>query len=124
MRAAILYYSFLLRLYHEEDEVLHAVEADLQQTSNATLEDIHDLFYIEYEMGFCRIKTSKGKAMRPTINVHVFQHLLESRRRTGPLQRTSTESFEALYSVLRRCYRAGTKNTPKQAFENHYMRQK
>ncbi len=123
-KKAILYYCFLVRLYHEDDDVLHDVEADLYLTSNKTLEDIHDLFYKEYVQGFCREKTKKGKALHPTINIHVFQHLLESRRRTGPLQRTSTESFEALYSVLRRCYRAGTKNTPKQAFENYYMRQK
>ncbi len=123
-KKAMLYYCFLMRLYHEEDDVMHGVEADLELDSNTTLEDIHDEFYKEYVAGFCKVKTDKEKPMRPTINIHVFQHLLESRRRTGPLQGTSTETFEALYSVLRRCYKAGTKNTPKQAFENHYMRQK
>ncbi len=70
-KKAMLYYCFLMRLYHEEDDVMHGVEADLELDSNTTLEDIHDEFYKEYVAGFCKVKTDKEKPMRPTINIRV-----------------------------------------------------
>ncbi len=124
MSLAIEIYSFLVRLYHYEDNVLHEAEAELKQSSGISLEDLHDLFYRCFIKGFCKQKTEKQKALRPTINLHTFSHLLESRRRSGPVHKTSTEAFESMYGVLRRCYRPGTRNTGKQAFENFYIKHK
>ncbi len=126
MRRAIALYSFLIRLYHYEDDILDKTEASLKQTHGKSLEDLHRMYYNFFEDGFCQEKDEKKKtkARNATINCHVFSHLLESRRRSGPLQETSTEDFESLYAVLGRCYVAGTRNTPKQCFENHYIKQK
>ncbi len=126
MRTAISLYEFLIRSYHYDDSVLHRVEASLHQVHGKSLEDLHRMYYDHFEDGFCQEKDEKKKikAHNATINCHVFSHLLESRRRTGPLQETSTEDFESLYAVLSRCYVAGTRNTPKQCFENHYIKQK
>ncbi len=124
MRLSIEIYSFLVRLYHYEDNILEEAEAELRRSSGMSLSDLHDLFYRCYTKGFCRQKTQKQKALRPTINIHTFSHLLESRRRSGPVHQTSTETFESMYAVLRKCYRAGTRNTGKQAFENYYLKQK
>ena len=66
---------------------------------------------------------SHSKDHRSTINVHMFSHLHEIRKRTGvPLWVTSAEDFESVYAVMRRCYWSGTKNTPKQILENYYLR--
>ncbi len=124
MRLALAVYSFLVRAYHYDDNVLECVENALQETTGMSLKYLHRVFYRAFQKGFCKPAKGREKAMRPTINVHVFQHLLESRKKTGPLHLTSTEPFEALYSVLRRCYRAGTRNTTKQALENFYIREK
>ena len=117
-------YSFLVRAYHYDDETMARAEEGLQAATGMSFKYLHRVFYKAFQKGFCKAAKGKEKAMRPTINVHVFQHLLESRKRTGPLHRTSTEPFEAFYSVLRRCYRAGTRNTTKQSFENFYIKEK
>ncbi len=117
-------YCFLVRTYHYSDDVLEKVEIALQESTGMSLKYLHRIFYKSFQKAFCRPGTDKEKAQRPTINVHVFQHLLESRQRTGPLHETSTEPFEAFYSVLRRCYRPGTRNTTKQAFENFFIKEK
>ncbi len=126
MRQAIAIYAFLIRLYHYDDDVMARCEANLQQTTGKSLEDLHRIFYAKFEERFCQRKNEKKKqkARNATINCHVFSHLLESRRRSGPLQQTSTEDFESTYGVLSRCYVAGTRNTNKQCFENHYINQK
>ncbi len=126
MRRAIAIYSFLVRAYHYDDDVLEKVETSLRQTVDKSLADLHRYFYDYFDEGFCQKedKKKKQKARNATINVHVFSHLLESRRRTGPLQDTSTEDFESMYGVLSRCYVAGTRNTNKQCFQNHYIKQK
>ena len=54
--------------------------------------------------------------------MHLFYHLWEFRRRTGPLWMTSAEAFESYYAVVRRCYTCGTRNIPKQILENIFMR--
>ena len=36
----------------------------------------------------------------------------------------SAEYFEAAYSIVRRCYKSGTRNVPKQCMENSYLRLK
>ncbi len=118
---AIAVYVFLIRLYHYDDETLASVEQAIGELG-VTLDMLHLLFYKEFCKGFCT--KTQVKAKKATINVHTFTHLLESRRRTGPLHLTSAEPFESLYAVLRRCYRAGTRNTPKQMFENFYMKDK
>lgn len=74
-------------------------------------------------MPIADLTTSHHRAKhRATINVHVFHHLHLTRKKTGPLYINSAEPFEALYAVVRRCYEPGTRNVPKQAFENSYMR--
>ncbi len=112
---------FLVRLYHYKDDRLNEVE-QLLSRSSVTLENLHKRFYEEFEKGFNN--PTAQKVQKTPINVHTFAHLLESRRRTGPLYQTSTEPFESMYAVLRRCYKAGTRNTGKQAFENFYIREK
>ncbi len=115
-RHALLYFTFLSRLYNYDDETLAKAEEYLARTGR-TLQTIHRLFYDVFQRGFCA-KTS-GKV---TINFHTFSHLDEVRKRTGPLWRNSTESFESMYGVMRRCYKVGTPNTSKQAMENFYLR--
>ena len=113
---ALLYFTFLCRLYNYEDTVITEAEQYLGRTGRS-LATIHRLFYDVFQRGFCAKTTGKV-----TINFHTFMHLEEIRKRTGPLWRNSTESFESLYGVMRRCYRVGTPNTSKQAMENFYLR--
>ncbi len=115
-RHALLYFSFLARLYFYEDEVLAKVEDYLGRTGR-NLQTLHKLFYDTFQRGFCRKNSEKA-----TINFHTFSHMEEVRKKAGPLWRYSTESFESLYSVMRRCYRVGTPNTSKQAMGNFYQR--
>ena len=124
VRIAMATYTFLLRAYFYDDDTLEKTENALMQATGMTLKYLHRVLYNSFQKGFCKKGTDKEKAQRPTINVHVFQHLLESRKKSGPVHLTTTEPFEAFYSVLRRCYRAGTKNTTKQAFENFYIGEK
>ena len=127
MRQAIEVYSFLVRLLNYEDDVIASAEAALRRDSGLSLDDLHNNFYQCFQEGFCREADpkKKTKALRPTVNVHVFSHLTEFRKRSGrPLYETSLEPFECLYGVLRKCYRPGTLNTPEQAFEKIYMKEK
>ena len=117
-------YTFLVRALHYDNDTLEHVDNGLMQTTGMSLKYLHCQFYRAFQKAFCKKATKREKAQRPTINVHVFSHLLESRQKTGPLHETSTEAFEAFYAVLRRCYRAGTRNTTKQAFENFYIKEK
>ncbi len=115
-RHTLLIYIFLCRLYHYGDWVLDQVESHLE-ANGKSLKELHRLFYNGYQRGFC------GKpAEKVRINTHTFSHLEEIRKKRGPLWRFSTEPFESLYAVMRRCYRPGTVNTSKQAMENFYMR--
>ena len=116
-RQALSIYTFLVRLYFYEDEKFLHVEQDLINTYGTSLEELHDEFYRLFDEGFCN--NIKEKVVP---NAHTFHHLLESRRRCGPLPTTSAEPFEAIYSILRRCYRAGTRNTPKQILQNFYIK--
>ena len=122
MSVALLVYCFLVRLYHYPDDEMDKAKQLLFRQTGRTLSDLHSLFYSSFQRGFCKFR--QIKAWHPTINIHTFMHLEESRRRTGPLHKTSAEPFEALYAVLRRCYKPGTRNTNKQMFENFYMRDK
>ena len=50
-------------------------------------------------------------------------HLWRFREETGvPLYVTSAEPFEALYNIVRKAFAVGTRNVPKQIFENVNMR--
>ena len=95
------------------------MEATLRQHYLTTLEEQHESFYRKFELGFC---ASSNHRVVP--NAHAFFHLLESRRRSGPLASTSAEPFEGIYAILRRCFTAGTRNTPKQILENFYIKDK
>ena len=119
-KLAIAIYVFLVRLYHYDNDRLEQVERELLEDYQQTLTDLHVAFYAAFQKGFCKAK----QKMRPTINVHSFLHLEESRKRTGPLHTTSTEPFESLYARLSRCYKPGTKNTGKQLMENFYLHNK
>ncbi len=116
MRKAMTVYTFLVRLYNYDDERLQEVE-EMLANMDMSLENLHHDFYRYFEAGFC----AKVK-QKVSINVHTFLHLLESRKRSGPLWKTSAEDFESLYAILRRGYWAGTRNTPKQILENYYLR--
>ena len=115
-RTCIAVYVYLVRLYFYSDDKMNHVEQVLQ-CIGTSLEQLHEWFYKYFQEGFC---TKERQNAVP--NVHAFFHLLESRRRSGPLWQTSAEPFEALYAVLRRGYKAGTHNTPKQVMQNFYMR--
>lgn len=110
-------YCFLLRLYHYSDSRIDYVEGYLSRKGQADLNQKHLTWYEDFEKGFC----VKPKHTLP-MNAHCFLHLLRSRRHSGPLWRTSTEPFEAIYAVMRRCYKVGTPNTSKQAMQNYYVR--
>ena len=112
-------YSFLVRLYMHEDDVLERVTHVLRQQEDLELSDLHKMFYDYFIKGFC---SDTVKKMGPTINLHCFSHMEESRRRSGPLYKTSAEPYEAMYAVFNHCYQAGTTNTPKQILQNFYMR--
>ncbi len=118
---AVAVYSFLVRLYMHDDDVLERAVHILRQDHGLELKDLHKIFYEEFQDGFC---SSSVRKMGPTINLHCFYHLEESRRRCGPLYRTSAEPFEAMYAVFQRCYQAGTTNTPKQILQNFYLRER
>ncbi len=122
MSLSMLVYTFLVRLYHLPDEEMNAARQLLFRSTGRTLADLHTIFYSAYQKGFCKFRPVK--ALKPSINIHAFSHLEESRKRTGPLHTTSAEPFESLYAVLRRCYKPGTRNTARQLFENFYMRDK
>ena len=118
-RKAILLFAFLCRLYYLDDNHFAAVRESLLWTAGKTLEELHEHFYAAYQRGFCT-----GPKENITINVHTFSHLHQVREAVGPLHSNSAEEFEAAYAVLRRCYRAGTWNIPKQIFQNFYLRDK
>ncbi len=116
MRRAITLYTFLVRLYNYDDERLAEVEELLRDT-DYDLTKLHHDFYKHYEKGFC-IKTKE----KVTINVHSFLHLLQVRKKSGPLWKNSAEDFESLFAITRRGYWAGTRNVPKQILENYFLR--
>ncbi len=115
----MLLFAFLCRLYYLEDNDFAAVRESLLCTAGRTLQELHDDFYAAYQRGFCT-----GPKEKATINIHTFSHMHKVREAVGPLHRNSAEEFEATYAVLRRCYRPGTWNVPKQIFENFYLRDK
>ena len=53
-------------------------------------------------------------------NAHLFWHLLDIRKKTGPLMENSTEGYEAFYHRCLRGFRKGTRNVPKQIMESVY----
>ena len=58
-----------------------------------------------------------------TYNTHMaFTHLVEQRKRNGPLQNTSTLKYESLYGVLGNLYKSGTTAAGKQALSNFMLR--
>ncbi len=85
MRQAIEVYSFLVRLLNYEDDVIASAEAALRRDSGLSLEDLHSNFYQSFQDGFsCKIDPKKkAKALRPTVNVHIFSHLTKFRKRSG-----------------------------------------
>ena len=115
-RKAITIYAFLVRLYYSSDKALADAEGFLGEF-RTSLKDLHRKFYELYESGFC-VRSKE----RCTINIHTFQHLEQSRRRSGPLWKTSAEPFESMYAVMRRSFRSGTRNVVKQVLGNMFLR--
>lgn len=110
-------YTFLVRAYNYDDDVLGEVAGFLLETTSKPLEQLHGDFYFHFQEGFC-VKVQE----KCVPNVHAFYHLLKSRRWSGPLWKTSAEPFESIYAILKRSSQAGTPNTPKQCLENFYLR--
>ncbi len=117
MRQCITYYVFLVRLYYLDDDDLREALSHLE--GNTNLRSLHRKFYNLFQEGFC-VRAKE----RCTLNVHTFQHLEHARWTMGPLWATSAEPFESFYSVLRRMYQPGTRNTVKQIMENFYLKTK
>ncbi len=118
MRKCLTIYSFLMRAHYQEDNVYEDIKRDLEDR-NLNMEKLHRLYYLLFESGFC----TRDKE-RCTMNIHTFYHLHHARERMGPLWKTSAEPFESAYSILRRLYRPGTRNTAKQVLENFYLKAK
>ncbi len=118
MRKCLTVYCFLMRLHYQDDDMFHNVLQELAE-SNLNLEKLHRLYYLLFESGFCTRDNE-----RCTINIHTFYHYAHARERMGPLWKTSAEPFESAYSVLRRLFRCGTRNTCKQVLENYYLKAK
>ncbi len=118
MRKCLAVYCFLVRLHYQEDDRFQEVMQHLRN-SNLDLEKLHRLYYLLFESGFCTRDNE-----RCTINIHTFYHYAHAREKMGPLWKTSAEPFESAYSVLRRLFRCGTRNTCKQVLENYYMKAK
>lgn len=117
-RYALTIYSFLSRAYHYPDTVVDTILDEMKaEDPQRDFHFLHRQFYDVFQRGFC-VKTKQ----HVTINTHTFSHLWDVRQHSGELWQFSAEEFEALYSVLRRCYRVGTPNTCKQAMENFYVR--
>ncbi len=116
MRYALTYYTFLCRLYHYPKERVNEVRAYLA-AQGKSLKDLHRLHYDLFQRGFCGLSKEKCR-----INLHTFSHMEEVYDTSGEVWRHSAECFEALYAVVRRCYKGGTRNTSKQALENFYLR--
>ena len=118
MRKCLTIYCFLVRAHYQDDDVYQAIKQDLEE-KNLDMEKLHRLYYLLFESGFC----TRDKE-RCTINIHTFYHYHHARDSLGPLWKTSAEPFESAYSILRRLYRCGTRNTPKQTLENFYLKAK
>ncbi len=58
-----------------------------------------------------------------TFNDHnYFRHLLETRRRCGPLSQYASWKYESMFSYLKKCFRAGTRHEGKQMLQRFYAR--
>ena len=124
MQLCLALFCFLARTYNVPQADYAAVKAALHNTrlnrTRLSLEELHEIFYRDFELAFCT-----RDSHRPTPNVHTFYHLWEVRERTGlPLWATSAEIFEAFYAILRLCFTSGTRNVPRQLFDNGNMRMK
>ncbi len=58
---------------------------------------------------------------RESINTHHFHHMWEVREHNGPVWKYSGETFESILGILKRLHCPGTRNTPKQIMENHWI---
>lgn len=101
-------YAFLVRALYSDDE---------------TFEEIDDEMGLDRMLtSFCLEYISLYGDWVNSYNLHTFTHILDCRRRTGALWKTSTSVFESSYSILTKCYYKGASNVPKQILENFYSR--
>ncbi len=99
-------FAFLILLYNGDDETFQAMDEEV-------LEDMHQLFYDEFQEEF-------GPSLC-SFNLHSFYHMPTVRKWGRPTQ-LSTESFESSYGLVQISYAPGTRNTGLQIIRNMTMR--
>ncbi len=104
LRRVVLAYSFLIRACYSDDDTLRLVEESVK------LDKVLQRFLVEWEQAFNSLVT--------TYNLHKMNHLLESRRKHGPLWEYSTARQESMYAKLK--YESKCNNVPKQILHNFY----
>ena len=102
-------YVFLYRALDMPDERFQDIDADVNL----------DSFAKKLHKRYCDTFGTENS----TYNTHIMcSHLVEQRKRNGPLQNTSTLKFESLYGVLGNLCKSGTTAAGKQALSNFMLR--
>ena len=99
-------FTFLMFLYYGPDEIF-------QQFDTKDLDDMHQLFYDEFQEEFGQAACS--------YNLHAFYHLPEVRK-MGRFTLVSTETFESAYGQVQMSYRPGTRNVGLQIVRNMLLK--
>ena len=109
LRKILLLYNFVVRALYSSDEIFNSLDADqiMQRSVQGFLEEYSGLF-------------TPGAL---TFNLHGFSHLLDVRRRHGPVHKYSTNKYESMYAETRYSYYPNTPSIPKQILQvSHYER--
>jgi len=105
LQTVLLHYAFLIRLCYSCEEVFDSVSQMLD--CQKTVECFYKLYAKVFGAGCF------------TFNLHSFYHLIDCRRKHGPLWTYSTAKYEAMYAKTRNCYKGNTFNTPMQLLETY-----
>ena len=104
----LLIFAFVYRVVNLDDEDFLNVEAKVDLDS--LIQWMAYLYEKKYGEENC------------TYNEHnLFVHLMQHRRRFGPLYNFSAWRFEDLYGKIERCYRPGTPHEAKQLFRGFFI---
>ena len=103
VRKVLLMYTFILRAVYSDDDVFFHID------STINLQKMVTIFLREYAALF-----SVGAI---TFNPHSFSHLVDVRKRHGPVHLYSTNKFEGMYAKTRYSYYPNTPNVPKQILQ-------
>ena len=108
-------YIEILQIFSYMYRVVNLDEADFSKVENEVdLDEIMERMAYLYEKNFGEENC--------TFNEHnFFIHLLDHRRRFGPLYKFSAWRFEDLYGQMERCYRPGTPHEGKQLFRGFFV---